>query len=229
MRFEDMLNQVIEGDCLVAMKQMPDKCVDLVVTDPPYSIDAHGGGGSFGSKKRTYHAGVDSLSMGFSDDVLKEVVRVSKKVNAYIFCNKNQIIQILTFFKDYNYDILTYHKTNPTPTCNNKYLSDTEYIIYVREKGVPLFGSYYTNKKYFLQENGKSEFEHPTVKPINIIATLISNSSKEGDIIFDPFLGAGTTAVAAKQLGRKFIGIEISEEYCEIARQRLRQDNLFML
>ncbi|MEK9207490.1 MAG: site-specific DNA-methyltransferase, partial [Patescibacteria group bacterium] len=67
---------------------------------------------------------------------------------------------------------------------------------------------------------------HPTQKPQELMRWCVANYSKENDIILDPFLGSGTTAVAAKQLNRRFIGCEISEKYCEIARQRLRQDVL---
>ena len=69
--------------------------------------------------------------------------------------------------------------------------------------------------------------EHPSQKPIKLIQKIINEFSKENDIILDPFLGSGTTAVAAKQLGRRFIGIEISERYCRIAEDRLRQGILF--
>ena len=70
------------------------------------------------------------------------------------------------------------------------------------------------------------DYQHATQKPLKVMSKPILLSSNENDIVFDPFLGSGTTAVAAKQLNRNFIGIEISEEYCEIARQRLRQEVL---
>ena len=66
-----------------------------------------------------------------------------------------------------------------------------------------------------------SKREHPTQKEIKLVRKLIDGFSKEGDIVFDPFLGSGTTAVACKELGRNFIGFEISPEYCEIARKRV--------
>ena len=220
------INTIQCGDSEKLLKYLPDKSINLVLIDPPYLQDSHGGGGAFGTRMREYHKGVDSLGYGFPNLYLSEIVRLCKKVNAYIFCSKNQLLQILYFFKDYKYDILTYHKTNPCPTCNNKYLSDTEYIIYIRETGVKLYGTYATKKKWFLQENGKNNFEHPTVKPINIIQTLIENSTKENDLVLDFFMGSGTTALACKNLKRNFIGIEISEKYCEIANQRLRQEIL---
>ena len=210
------------------LKKLPDKCIDMVLIDPPYLQDSHGGGGAFGTRMRNYHKGVDSLGYGFDNFYLEEIVRLCKKLNAYIFCSKNQLLQILNYFQKYKYDILTYHKTNPSPTCNNKYLPDTEYIIYVRESGVRLYGTYHTKKKYFVQENSKSEFKHPTVKPLNIISTLIENSTIKGDLVIDFFLGSGTTAVACKQLNRNYIGIELNSDYVKIAKERLKmvQDKL---
>ena len=76
------------------------------------------------------------------------------------------------------------------------------------------------------KERGKGGLYHPTQKPLSIVSKLIKVSSNENDIILDPFLGSGTTAVAAKQLKRNFIGIEISKKYCKIARDRLKQDIL---
>lgn len=81
-----------------------------------------------------------------------------------------------------------------------------------------------------LQENMKNKEirQHPTQKPIPLMKWIIQNYSKENDLILDPFLGSGTTAVACQELGRRFIGIEISEKYCQIARERLRQKPLLL-
>ena len=79
--------------------------------------------------------------------------------------------------------------------------------------------------QYYSRDKGKEN--HPTQKPLALIKWLVITFSDKCDIILDPFLGSGTTAVAAKQLGRKYIGIEISEKYCQIARDRLRQEVLF--
>lgn len=222
MEFDIIYNE----DCIECMKRMPDKSVDLVIIDPPYEICAGGEGGAFGVDKRNYHKAVKTLSSGISNDVLDELVRIMKKINIYIWCNKNQLRQYIDYFENLGCttDLLTWHKTNPIPTCNNKYLSDTEYCLYFRKDGVPLFGSYETKKKYYITPTNKSDkkkYGHPTIKPLEIIENLIINSSKEGDIVFDCFLGSGTTAVAAVNTNRHYIGIEIDEHYFDIARQRL--------
>ena len=120
------------GDCLEILKELPDNYVDLVVTDPPYEFAAHGGGGAFGSKKRQYHNDLEDadITTGFDKRILDELRRVMKKVNIYIWCNKEQIKDYLDYFSDCAMDLITWHKTNPVPTCNNKYLSDTEYFLF---------------------------------------------------------------------------------------------------
>ncbi|WRK54643.1 site-specific DNA-methyltransferase [Coprobacillaceae bacterium CR2/5/TPMF4] len=136
---------------------------------------------------------------GVDNTVLDELVRVMKKVNIYIWCNKEQLLQYMEYFKDYNLELLSWHKTNPVPTCNNKYLSDTEYLLFFRENGVKIYGSYATKRKYYVTPTNKvdkQKYNHPTVKPLDIIENLIINSSQEDDVILDPFMGSGTTGEA---------------------------------
>jgi DNA modification methylase len=218
------LNKVYNEDYLQTFKRLPNNCIDLIIADPPYEIVSGGGGGCFGVEQRDYHKGVKSLSDGFDNAVLDECKRVLKIFNCYFFCSKDQVLQILLWSKknNMNTDILCYHKLNPIPTTNNKYLSDTEYIIFMRGQGAYLGGDYASKKKYFLQNNSKSEFEHPTVKPLNIIRTLVVNSSKENDLVFDPFMGSGTTAVACIKENRNYLGSEINPDYFEICKERIR-------
>lgn len=217
------VNAIYNEDCMETFGKLYDKSVDLIVADPPYDIVSGGGGGCFGTEKRDYHSGVKSLSYGFDNTVLDECKRVLKVFNCYFFCSKDQVLQILLWAHDngMNSDILCYHKLNPIPTTNNKYLSDTEYIIYMRDAGAYLGGNYSTKKKYFLQNNSKSEFAHPTVKPLNIIRTLIINSSREGELVYDPFMGSGTTAEACLIENRQFIGSEIDSKYYKVANDRI--------
>ena len=166
------------------------------------------------------------ISKGFTNNILDELCRVLKKINIYIWCSKGQLRQIIDYFDDKgcNIDLLTWHKTNPIPTCNNTYLSDTEYCVFAREEGVKLYGSVETKKKYYVTScnvSDKELYNHPTIKPINIIKNLIINSSQENDIVLDTFVGSGTTCVGAKELNRRYIGMEIDKEYHKIAVNRL--------
>ena len=136
------VNKIYNEDCLETLKKLPDNSVDLVIADPPYEIVSGGGGGCFGVEQRDYHKGVKSLSDGFENVILDECKRVLKVFNCYFFCSKDQVLQILLWAKEnsMNTDILCYHKLNPIPTTNNKYLSDTEYILFMRGAGAFLGG-----------------------------------------------------------------------------------------
>lgn len=243
------------GDSYKLIKTIPDKSIDLIITDPPYKFIDGGGGGAFGSKKRNYHQEYTSLykqigntketeririkansqriannlrfiSKGFDISLLDEFCRILKKINIYIWCSKSQLGEIITYFErgGCTIDLLTWHKTNPTPMCNNTYLSDTEYCIFAREKGVKLYGTYHTKKKYYVSKANvfdKKLYNHPTIKPLEIIQNLIINSSNEGDIVFDPFLGSGTTSVASINTNRHYIGFELDENYFKTAQKRI--------
>ena len=231
-------NNIYNVDCYQAIKELPDKCIDLVIIDPPYEFESNSGGGCFGTKNRNYHSEIQDTdvnkdkninhfeSKGITNEILDELVRVLKKINIYIFCNKNQLRQLLDYFDDLgcNIDLLTWHKTNPIPSCNNRYLSDTEYIVFAREGGVKLYGSVETKKKWYLTPinvKDKKLYNHPTIKPMEIVSNFVINSSKENDVVFDCFLGSGTTCVAAKQLNRQYLGFELNPVFFEIAKDRL--------
>ena len=121
-------------------------------------------------------------------------------------------------------DILTWHKTNPTPLCSNKYLSDTEYILFFKEQGVPLYGTYETKRKWYatsVNVADKAQWCHPTIKPLNIVQTLIGNSTREGDVVLDPFMGSGTTAVACIRSNRQYLGFEMDPGYYDTCMRRI--------
>lgn len=220
--------QLFNDDCMNVLSRLEDKGIDLVIIDPPYSIATGGSGGSFGTGKRSYHKSIQELGYGIKNCVLEELCRVMNKINIYIWCNKEQLKQYMDFFieKGCKPELLTWHKTNPVPTCNNKYLSDTEYLLFFREKGVKLFGSYATKKKYYISPTNKKDkdrYGHPTIKPVSILKNLVLNSSNEGDIVLDCFMGSGSTGVACLETNRRFIGVEIEKEYFSVANERINE------
>lgn len=259
MKFEDMVNKIIKGNCYELIKNIPDKSIDLIVTDPPYEYTTGGcGKNQTGEYKALFdrknknradlkkftdkglNAGqvrvwadkeksrneLKHISSGFDYELLEELDRIMKKINIYIWCSKHQVEPLLKHYldKDCNIEILTWHKTNPLPTMNNTYANDTEYCIFAREKGVNLYGDYETKRKYYVTSINKEDkelYNHPTIKPLNIIKNLIINSSLENEIVLDCFCGSGTTCVAAKELNRKYIGFEIDDEYYKIASNRI--------
>lgn len=124
----------------------------------------------------------------------------------------------------YNLDILVWCKSNPTPQCNNNWLPDLEYCLHIREKGVPLNDGYELKSKYYVSPANKSDkddFQHPTIKPLPLVKRHILHATQPNDIILDPFIGSGTTAIAANDTGRQFIGFEINPKWAKIATDRL--------
>lgn len=215
-----------QGDCLELMRQIPDGSIDLVVTDPPYLIETTGGG-IYKQSGKQYVKELNGIKDGFSEEVLDELCRIMKKTNVYFFCSQKQIIPLLDYFvkgKKCNWNLLSWHKSNPVPACGNKYLTDTEFILFFREKGVKLGGEFKTKFTYYvtpLNQVDKKQYSHPTIKPLKIVQNFIANSSEPGDIVFDPFLGSGTAAIAAVNTGRHYIGFELNPGYFNIACKRL--------
>lgn len=223
------LNKITCGDCYELIKQIPDKSVDLIITDPPYEISSLTGGGMLKEKRiqsLMEEIGDYELNKGVNESIWEECLRVLKTPNIYIWCNKLMIPQLLDFFvKKHNctFDILCWHKTNAMPLCGSKYLTDTEYCLYFK-KEVHLNTTYETASTHYelpINIKDKKFFEHITIKPIKIIKNFIYNSSKENDIVLDCFVGSGTTCVASKELGRQFIGFDIEQKWVDIANDRL--------
>lgn len=209
------------------------KTVDLVVTDPPYDISEINGGGTVNTLKKLNQSLEDLNQSGLREsyDIRafgERLFKLQKDVNAYFWCNKKQIPEYLSYYvleKGCKFDIINWHKTNALPTYSNKYLSDTEYCLYFRKgKGRCFPEGYEDAKTYWLEpinHKDKKEFGHPTIKPLEFIKKLIRNSSKEGETVFDPFMGSGTTGVACKELNRKFIGGDLDPKWCRLAKERI--------
>lgn len=224
-------NQVYLGDSYELIKDIPDKTIDLIVIDPPYELETEGSKENNISKSfARMNNDIKSISKGIDLNILNELTRVMKRINIYIWCNKKQVLEYMKYFVEKlecSFEIMTWIKTNPTPLCGGNYLIDKEFCLYFR-KGVKLNTKFETASTYWITTKNKLDrdvFDHPTIKPLNIIKTLIQNSSKENDIVLDCFLGSGTTAVACKELNRKYIGIEIDKQYYDIAVNRLNGIN----
>ncbi len=226
----DKINQVWQGDCLELMKEMPDKCVDLVYADPPYEQSI--GGGGVLAKQFDYRREKLKAISKFEPLPFLEAIKPKMKIfNAYFWTSKQLVDVYIRWAKDnkLNWDLLVYAKRNPVPAYNNSYLSDLEYLIFMRGKNAPWNNGlgYEKYKKLMLDNvNNTTGLSHPTVKHLWMVAKNIEISSKKNDLVFDPFMGSWTTAVACQQIGRNFIGAELSPEYCEIGRNRLKQQVL---
>lgn len=228
---EKYLNKITCGDSYKLIKELPDKSVDLIVTDPPYQIEELSGSGMLQEKRIVNlmkSLDDNELDVGVNEEIFNEWLRVLKKPNIYIWCNKTMIPQLIDFFvlkQKLCFDIITWTKTNAMPLCGGKYLTDTEYCLYFR-KDIKLNTTYETALTHYelpINIRDKNLFNHPTIKPINIIKNFITNSSNANDIVLDCFMGSGTTAVACKETGRQFIGFEIEPKWVKVANDRLNK------
>ncbi len=229
--FKDETDSVIIycDDCRNVLPLIPDKSIDLVLTDPPFNLD-------IGQKKYTGVYGsrgnhLDKIkeSFGYEFDPLlfiPLIVSKMRKVNGYFWGSQALLPIYLNYAieSELVWDVILWCKANPIPAHFNHRLTDIEFCVYMHESGVYFnneldYSSYFS---YFVL-NLEANPNHPTPKPEFLMGNIVLVSAREEDIILDPFLGSGTTAYCAKKLGRKCIGIEIEERYCEISAKRCSQ------
>jgi DNA modification methylase len=205
--------KLICGDCLEVMKKIPDKSIDLVLTDPPYNV-----------KKDFLN---DDLSVAEFTDFIRrftiESLRVSKLL--LFFTGSKYLPAVMGGVSQY-IDLCYFYK----PYANNKGIitdwNHCDLVIACGEKPIKKPKNNFYQYLKFPTTDGKP---HPCPKPVEIMKKFIVDFSEEGDTILDPFLGSGTTAVACKELNRNCIGIEISKEYFENAQKRLANTQEMML
>lgn len=229
----ELENKIYLGDSLELMKQIPAGSVDLIYTDIPYLYSD-----KMPSKKSSLYEEVmttrqqlqdDEIDKGIDIRWLDEACRIMKKINIYIWMSKFQIPEYLNYFvnKGASFEFLLWIKSTCMPLHNNKYNSDKEYCLYFRKGGRCQPKDNNSAATYFYQpinNTDKTLYGHPTIKPMNIVKQMIENSTLEGDLVFDPFLGSGTTACACWQLKRKYLGIEKKEQYYNIANKRIEEE-----
>lgn len=204
MDFSEMINQVICGDCLPILKSLPDKCIDLVLTDPPYGIGEDERIADSVGRKEWKTENRWDLAIP-SKEYFDEIMRVSK--NQIIWGGNYFIEQGLKNSRCW----LAWYKMQEFSGA------DMELAWTSFDKSSKMF------KMSRVEFHGQEHKYHPTQKPSFLMDWCLNNYSEPNDLILDPFLGSGTTVVACKKLNRRFIGIEISPEYCKIANQRLAQ------
>lgn len=219
-------------DCLKAMKNIPNMCIDLIVTDPPYKLTSRGGSGTMGGywKEEKAKKGVifDNNSISCKE-YLPEFYRILKdKSILYLMCNNTNLQEMINVATQSGFKFvksLIWEKGNKI--CGRYYMNCFEYILLFRKGGdkpIKKCGTPDILKvsiKKQKDSNGKNL--HDTEKPVELMKILIENSSDENDIILDPFMGIGSTGIASKELKRTFIGIEINEHYFNIAKERIEK------
>lgn len=228
------LDHIYQGDCLQLIKEIPDGFVDVIVTDPPYKLTSRGATGTMAGYW-TNDAAKKGKVFDYNDidieEYLPEFYRVLKDgSHCYIMCNN---LNMPHFFEvigksDFHFvKLLVWDKQ--TKICGTYYMGQVEFIFLLRK-----------GKDKPVNDCGRSDLIsipsvkdkrrdgtniHDSQKPISLMQILIENATKEGEIVFEPFVGSGTTCIAAKRAKRHYIGFEIDKEYYDIACERLRNEN----
>tara|TARA_R110000764_G_scaffold107964_2_gene193802 strand:- start:197 stop:889 length:693 start_codon:yes stop_codon:yes gene_type:complete len=229
-----MMINLMLGDCLEKMKEIESGSVDMVLTDPPYEI-SNSGGGMMDRDNREFIRNIDKMGMcksnfnvsGFLDACLN-LFDHKQKFCGVFFCSMKQVSSYINWAenKKLQVGLGVWHKSNPAPLCNFKYLNDVEYWVYIKGNKSKILGNYHSKSMVYSSQINKKDkklYGHPTIKPVEILEKFLTNHSKDQQVILDPFMGSGSTGVAAKNLNRSFIGIEMDENYFNIAKERIEQ------
>lgn len=205
------------GDCMTYLKNVPNKSMTCTVTDIPYGEVNRKSNGLRNLDKKD--ADIVTFSL---EDFVEEICRVTSG-SIYIFCGTEQVSAIRSFLVKAGAStrLCIWEKTNPSP-MNGKtiWLSGIECCVYGKFKGAT-FNEHCKNTVFrFPTVRGKI---HPTQKPVALLQYLIETSTREGDTVFDPCMGSGTTGIAALKSNRNFVGVELNTEYFKEAKKRLEQ------
>lgn len=223
---EDFINKVINGDCLEVMKEMPDKSVDCIITDPPFFMPA----AHYASRvhwQRNY-GDLTPLKV-FWNEIVKDFRRILKD-DGHLFVFSNCDSYPVFYEPTYNhFDKLKSIVWNKGKVGLGRiFRNQHELIIWARNEHCRENNDHKLRADVLTYKATPSASRtHPVEKPTEMLKELMIPATFERDIVFDPFVGSGTTLEAAKDLNRNFIGIEISPEYCKIAEKRLAQEMLF--
>ena len=216
---------IVKGDCLEIMKNIEDRSVDLIITDVPYKVIS---GGT--PKHKCQPSGILSKNDGkiFNNNNIKpyeymsELYRVLKEdTHCYIFINFINLKEMMEEAEKVGFKLhtlLVWKKNNKTPS--RWYMKNQEYILFMRKgKAKPVKDS---GIGHILEVNNIiGNKTHPCEKPVKLLEMLIKNSSEEGQVVFDPFMGTASLGIACLNTNRKFIGSEIDSEYFDIAYNKI--------
>lgn len=245
------LNKIYKMDAIEFLKQLPDKSVDLILTDPPYNLDFSKYDTLTDKTGKKFHH-TENLNWDLKKNIdlkkigkiiFKEFDRIVKETGSVIiFAPQEWAYYYYEPAIKNNFDLkcqLIWIKSNPIPQMRHKnYRSAHENIVWFaryNKKKVPFTFNFINQKEMknvfeFPILGGKERIRdknnkavHPTQKPLKLIKKLIRIHSNPNDLIVDCFMGSGTTAVASKELGRNFVGCEINEKYIKIANERLER------
>jgi len=206
---------LMKGDCLDRMKEIQGGSVDLILCDLPYGEVTQKSGG------------LRLLDRGKADECNMDLSEITDEFNRicngtiYAFCGTEQISSLVYNFRRHGMTtrVCAWEKTNPSPMNGTRlWLSGLEFCVFARKPKATF--NERCKKALWQFPSGRSKV-HPTEKPTKLMERLILASSNQGDTVLDNCMGSGTTGVACANTGRKFIGIELDDNYFDIAKNRI--------
>jgi len=220
----------LNGDAFKLIKDIPDQSVDLILTDPPYNIGSYSTGNIKFKSRKEMNNDIADWDQDIIDptELSDEFIRVLKPTgNLFIFTGSNLFGKWHSILdpKFDTFQYMAWHKTNPTPSVRkSSFLNSLELIVCCWNKGHTWNFTTQNEMHNFYQSGicqGKERRKHPTQKPLKILQHIISIASNPGDLVFDPFMGSGSTGEASLRIGRNFTGFELSKDFYDISMERL--------
>ena len=238
------INQIYNENCLETLKKIPDNFVDIVVTSPPYNMNLRIRNGEYCSRQITKE--FSTKYEGFDDNlpieeyynlhlnILKELIRTSSIIfyNIQIVTgSKRAIFKIIGELSNYLKEIIVWDKGYAQPAMAPNVLNRrTELLLVFDSKNAisrkfekANFGRGTLDDIWNIKRAKKKVASHSAIFPEELVKTILENFSNENDIVYDPFMGTGTTALVAKKLNRNFIGSELTKSYYDIILNRLEE------
>ena len=212
-------------DCLALLSLLPEKSIDLVLTDPPYGSGGRDGSTHLNNTAIMGNRMLNDSYIWFMRQIAKECYRATKdNSHCYIFSDWRKQKEIHIAFESVGWELRSMIVWDKGNGMGEFWRSSYELILFLtkRKPRKLMRGDCYNVIKW----PSVRDRQHPVQKPVEVCHQFITASCDIGDTVLDPFMGSGTTLVAAQQLGRRAIGIEIEEKYCEIAVLRLAQEVL---
>lgn len=212
------LDTIYNCDCLQGMREIPDGSIDLVLTDIPYNEV---------NRKSNGLRNLDKAQADIGDFSLEELTATlcnKSKGSVYMFCGINQVSEIRKTMTDCGLStrLIVWEKTNPSPMNGDKiWLSGIECCVFGKKKGATF--NLHCKNSVLRYPCGKHDI-HPTQKPIELFSHLLKASSNENDVVLDPFMGGGTTAISCIKEKRHFVGFELNKEFYDKACERIRNE-----
>jgi len=236
------LNKVYNENCLQTLKRFDDNSIDIVITSPPYNMNLRIRNGDYCSRQivkefsTKYEGFDDNLPIDEFYELHSNIIRELLRVSNIIFYNiqivtgsKRAFFKIIGEFSEQLKDIVIWDKGVGQPAMSPGVLNRQSELILIFEKENPIsrkFSKYNFERGtlgdiWNISRGKKIDKSHGAVFPEKLVSTILVNFSKEGDIVYDPFMGSGTTAVVSQKLNRKWLGSELSSNYCELIKKRI--------